>query len=311
VAAAVARERAATTSRRDLARDPAFALVSPTLGTLDEAAYDRALGEDADAALALLADMAAATDERLRALARRLAGRVSIRLAQPRHGASRGVGRLRLVRYGEGVDLDVDASLDALAALSASRLPTEDLRGRGWVRPAVAVSLVIDRSGSMGGGRLAAAALAAAAVAGRMSSEGGGSGPGHGGSGDHSVLAFNDEVLVLKAQRATRPVEQVVDDLLGLRGRGPTDLERALWAARQQLEDSSAARRLVVLLSDCRHTRGAHPAAAARALDASLYVIAPAGDAADARALARAAGGRCVEVSGPSDVPRALAGLAG
>jgi hypothetical protein len=45
----------------------------------------------------------------------------------------------------------------------------------------------------------------------------------------------------------------------------------------------------------------------ARALGSELVVLAPAGDADDARALAAAAGGRCAERAGPSSVPAALA----
>jgi hypothetical protein len=63
-----------------------------------------------------------------------------------------------------------------------------------------------------------------------------------------------------------------------------------------------------VLLSDGRATAGGDALAEARTLD-GLVVLAPAGDADDARALAAAAGGRCVELAGPTSVPAALASL--
>ena len=59
-----------------------FAEISPELGELDESAFDELMAEDPDEALALLADMNGATDERLRALARRLAGRIMVDLAR-------------------------------------------------------------------------------------------------------------------------------------------------------------------------------------------------------------------------------------
>jgi len=249
--------------------------------------------------LGLLADMAGATDERLRRLARRLAGRVAVRLGRTGPARERGVGRLRRVPLAPGGDLDVDASLEVLlAAAAAGRPPAlEDLRSTVWGRPSVALCLLVDRSGSVGGERLATAALAAAAVALRAPE-------------DHSVLAFNDQVIVLKAQDEQRPVGGVVDALLSLRGHGATDLALAFGAARRQLERSTATRRVTVLLSDGRPTTGPDPLPAARQLS-ELLVLAPAGDAAQARELAAAVGARSEELSGPSDVPRALHLLAG
>lgn len=242
--------------------------------------------------------MAGATDEHLRALARRLAGRIAVRLGTSGPARHRGVGRLRSVPLAPGGELDVEASMDALlvAATRAEAPALEDLRGTAWARPAAALCLVVDRSGSVGGQRLAAAALAAAAVALRAPD-------------DHSVLAFNNRVIVVKAQDQRRPVGGVVDDLLVLRGSGTTDLALALDAARAQLERSTASRRLTVLLSDGRPTAGPDPLPYARRLD-GLVVVAPADDAEQARAFAAAAGGRFAELAGPSDVPRALAFLA-
>ena len=296
--AAVAEAARRTTSRRDLSRSPAFAALSPEVGSLDEAAVDDALARDPDTVLSLLADMAGATDERLRELARRLAGRVAVRLGRAGPARERGVGRLRRVPLALGGELDVDASLEVLlAATSSGRAPAlEDLRATQWGRPATAVCLVVDRSGSVGGDRLAAAALAAAVVALRAPA-------------DHSVVAFSDTALVLKAQDEQRPVERVVDALLALRGHGTTDLALALDTARRQLARSSASRRTTVLLSDGRATEGADPLRAARSLD-DLVVVAPGDDADEARSLAARAGARFEVLTGPSDVPRALRLLA-
>lgn len=295
---ALAEASKGSTSRRDLSRNPAFSEISPSLGELDETAFSEQLEIDADTALSLLAEMSAATDERLRALARRLAGRVAIRLGRSGPPRERGVGRLTRVPLQPGGELDVEGSLEALLVAAATGAPPalEDLRGTAWARPSAALALVIDRSGSVGGERLASAALAAASVALRAPQ-------------DHSVIAFNDRALVVKAQDQVRPVEQVVDDLLVLRGSGPTDLALGLDAARSQLERSRASRRLTVLLSDGRPTAGPDPLPYARRLE-GLVVVAPADDAEQARQFAAAAGARFVTLAGPSDVPRALAFLA-
>jgi Mg-chelatase subunit ChlD len=255
------------------------------------------MAADADQALALLADMAAATDPHLRLLARQLAGRVVVELGRRGRLRSGGTGRLATLPWAEGGDLDLDASLDELVTGRAQRRAPDPggLRTRRWGRPGTGLSLVVDRSGSMGGERLATAALAAAAVAWRAPA-------------DYSVVAFAEEAIVVKAQDEHRAAAGVVEDLLRLRGRGTTNLELGLRAAQSQLARSDAATQIVVLLSDGRPTDGGDALGAARALP-RLVVIAPRGDAADARTWALAAGARLAEVAGPSDIPAALSAL--
>lgn len=266
---------------------------------LDESAVEESLAERPDETLALLADMTGATDERLRALARQVAGRIVLDLARTDTARRRGIGRMRTLPMDEtGGDLDLDASVEALQLAAATRVPpsTEELSVRTWARPDTALCLVIDRSGSMTGARLAAAAVAAAATASRAPQ-------------DYSVLAFSDKVLVLKGQRQQRSPEDVVHDVFRLRGFGPTDLALALRVAADQLATSNASRRRVVLLSDCRPTQGTAPEVDAGRLD-ELHIIAPADDAEDARRFARAVGARMAPLVGPAAVPAAFAALA-
>ncbi|HKY14773.1 MAG TPA: vWA domain-containing protein [Microthrixaceae bacterium] len=285
-----------TTSRRDLSRQRRFDEVSPEIGELDEDAFETAMDDDPDAALTLLAELTGATDERLRLLARRLAGRVIVDLARVGVARRRGVGRIDRDRARSAVgDVDLDASVDAIVdARAARRAPNlDDLTVQTWRRPDTALCLLVDRSGSMLGARLAAAAVAAAAVVYRH---------GH----DCSVVAFSDEAIVLKSQDAPRSADELVGDLLRLRGHGTTDVGLAVRTARAQLARSTAGRRVAVLLSDCRPTTGGDPTADAAKLD-ELAILAPDGDLADAQALADAIGGRCVSLAGPAHVPDALA----
>lgn len=266
---------------------------------LDEGAIEESLAERPDDTLSLLGDLTGATDEALRALARRLAGRIVLGIARADTARRRGIGRMRSLPMDEtGGDLDLDSSIEAVQLATATgRAPgSDELSVRAWARPEVAICLVIDRSGSMHGSRLAAAAIAAAAAAERAPD-------------DHSVLAFSDRVLVLKGQEQRRPVGDVVDDVFKLRGHGPTDLALALRVAASQLARSTAQRRRVVLLSDCRATKGTEPERDAAALD-ELHVIAPADDPADAEAFARRVGARFATLSGPSAVPSVFAALA-
>jgi Mg-chelatase subunit ChlD len=205
---------------------------------------------------------------------------------------------MRRARYrpDEG-DIDLDASVEplALARASGAAVDPDDLRVRTWIRPGTALCLLVDRSGSMGGAPLAVAAVAAAAVALRAPM-------------DYSVAAFAADVIIAKGQDDVRPAEHVVTNLLTLRGHGTTDLARALGVARVQLDRSRAARRITILLSDARATVPGDVRGAASALD-ELWVVAPDGDADDARALAADVGARFTTVTGPASVPEAFARL--
>ena len=287
--------RRKSTSRRELARNPNFEQVSPDVGELDEGAVDDMMKNDPDEMLGMLADLTGATDPKLRDLARQLAGRLYLDVARRGPVRPRGIGRLVEQPYRpDAGDLDLDASLEVIAAARAAgeAVDPERLRVRAWSTPSTAICLVVDRSGSMGGKPLATSAVAAAAVAWRS-------------PGDYSVLSFGKEVVAPKSQDRTRPVEEVVDAVLALRGFGTTDVARALEAARDQLARSSAGRRITVLLSDCRATEPGDVVAAAGALD-ELVILAPGGDSDAAEALAGQVGARIATVAGPSDVVDAI-----
>ena len=153
--AAVADAARRTTSRQALGRHPGFEEVSPEVGQLDEAAFDDALEADPDEALALLADLTGATDHHLRDLARRLAGRVVVDVV--RTGAPRGVASAGSATHpptGRPASSTSTAGLEALATARAHGVAPalDELHAREWSRPDLALCLLVDRSGSMGGG---------------------------------------------------------------------------------------------------------------------------------------------------------------
>lgn len=243
----------------------------------------------------MLADMAGATDRGLRELAQVLAGRIVVDLARAGTTTRRATGRLvrRSAIRGTG-DLDLDASLDELlrSRHGAEPMNPDALVVTAWERPETAVCLLVDRSGSMHGARLATAALAAAAVVLRSPSR-------------SSVVAFAQEAVVLAGMGTSVDPGGVVADLLRLRGAGVTDVGLGLRAAARQLERSDSPRRLTILLSDCRSTAGGEPLADALALD-ELAIIAPAGDSADAERLAASVGARFGTARGVADIVDAL-----
>ncbi len=284
-----------TIPRPQLARDPMFDELSPEVGEIDEEALGELFEDDPDHALSMLADMRTATDQALAALASRLAGRLVLDVARVGPVQARGIGKMASspADRAEG-DLDIDRSLDALVGARGthSAVDAEQLRVRHWTRPSTAVALLVDRSGSMSGRRLATAAVAAAACA-------------HRAPIDWSVLAFADRIIAVKSQDDARATTAVVDDLLRLRGRGTTDLGGALQAAARQLERSRAKRRITILMSDCRATTGGDAVAVAHRLE-ELCILAPADDCDEAVEFASRVGARIAEIDGPSGIPIAI-----
>jgi Mg-chelatase subunit ChlD len=277
-----------------LQRHSNFDEVSPEVGELNESAIDEGMQSDPDATMALLADLTAATDPKLRELAKRLAGRLMLDVAQRTPLRRRGLGKLVTAKYRDGGDIDLDASTDAFRGTQNAReIHIEELHVRTWEKRDTALCLLVDRSGSMGGAPLATSAVAAAAIATREPT-------------DYSVLAFSRDVVVAKSQDSYKPGNEVVNSVLTLRGFGTTDIAQALEAAQMQLSRSRAARKIVVLLSDCRSNEPGDIDAAARTIE-ELVVIAPADDDVEARAFAHRVGARVTSVTGPTDIPGALA----
>ena len=301
ISAPEARSQISDAARRTLSREQlaaqhiTFTTVSPQVGRIDEDALAGVMREDADGGVALLADMAVATDVALRADARRLAGRLLPPLG--RVGTPRRRGTRRMVaRSGvaEG-DLDLERTLER----SDGRRPREagELVSRQFAAAPRAVCLLIDRSGSMSGHAVALAAVAAAAVVQAAS--------------DRlrcGVIAFATETMVLRDPRDEVPSERVVDDLLSLRGHGRTDVARALSAAATQLEHVPPGGRTAILMSDCMHTKGADPLGPAGGLD-DLHVLGTSADPDSVeagRALARRGHGRWLPATTLDELARNL-----
>ncbi len=282
-----------TVGRHELARHARFAEISPEVGVLDEQAMGRALAED-PTAFELLAAMTTATDERLRAAAIRLSSRIVLDRARAGRASMRGVSRLRPARGATDGDLDIDASIEGVSAARTEARPVghDDLTTMHWARPRTAFAVVVDRSGSMSGPRLAAAATVAAACALRAPEE-------------HAVLSFAGTVDVIRPLVSDVAPALVAERLLQLSGHGVTRLADALKAAREQLAQARARRRVVILLSDCRSTDADDTVETACSLP-ELIILAPADDHQQAARLADLAGARWGTISHPLEAASTL-----
>jgi magnesium chelatase subunit D len=285
-----------TVSRAQLgAAHAGFAAVSPGLGQLDQGALRDELARDEDGAVALLADLAVATDPELRREARRLARRLLPPLGRAGEPRRPGVRRMVSAAQLTGGDLDLDRTLER----SSGRRPRDPahLVVRRFAAAPRAVCLLVDRSGSMSGHAVALAAVAAAAVVDARS--------------DRlrcSVVAFASEPLVLMGDGLRRPAGGIVDDLLSLRGHGTTDLARALHVAADQLSSVPPGGRTALLMSDAHFTAGEDPSPVAARLDC-LHVLGTSEEPdsiAAATRLARLGGGRYLPAARLSQLAESL-----
>ncbi len=282
-----------TTGRHELSGHARFAEISPAVGVLDEQALHRALAAD-PTAFELLAAMTTATDENLRAAAIRLCAAIVLERARAGRVSAPGISRLRPVRGALDGDLDIDASIEGVWSARAEARPVvlDDLTTLRWARAPTAFAVVVDRSGSMNGARLAAAATVAAACALRAPAE-------------HAILSFAGSVDVIRPLVSDIVPAAVAERLLRLHGHGVTRLADALQAAQEQLARARAPRRVVILLSDCRSTEDEDTVETARALP-ELIILAPVGDHEQAAHLAGQAGARWAAIDHPLDAAAVL-----
>jgi Mg-chelatase subunit ChlD len=195
----------------------------------------------------------AGVDAAVRARARQIASRLSVR--RPNRGITgqRGAGDLVSMRYrGGSDDIDLDATIEVLAERPVPE--DEDIIVRERVRTKRSVVLVVDVSGSMRGERVQTAAATVGALAGELIND------------DLGVIAFWSDAAVLVPIGTPFEPTQLVDLLLRVPAQGLTNVGFPLQIAAAELARKPALDARVLLLSDCVHNAGVDPRDAAARL---------------------------------------------
>jgi len=136
--------------------------------------------------------------------------------------------------------VDVEETIEGLIS-KCKRLEEvtyEDLMVRAPERGRIAVALLLDASGSMGGGKLATMSVAAAVLLRALR------------ECDVALAVFESDVYRVKEVGEDVDMREVVRALLGLEPMGGTCASRALLWAEEQLHEVGSGARALILLSD-------------------------------------------------------------
>jgi Mg-chelatase subunit ChlD len=234
-------------------------------------------------------------DPAVRAMAERIARRLSIRRPTRDHAGTRGSGALESLPYRYASDdIDLDRTLEVLTERPA---PCDtDIIVRERVRTRRAVALLVDVSGSMKGEKIRTMAATVGALAADLESE------------DLALVAFWRDAALLKPLHNCRRSTGLLDDLLRIPAKGLTNVHFALTVGLAELSRSSARQRIALLLSDCVHNAGPDPRLVALRFPRLHVLLQTDGehDAALAAELARLGHGRLAPVRDYRQVAPAL-----
>ena len=255
---------------------------------------------DEDAELVLASADAIEANPIVRARARQIAARLSIRRPRNDRTGQRGAGALASLPYRGGSDeIDLDKTIEVLAE---HPMPDdEDIIVHERVRTRRSVVLAIDVSGSMKGERVQTAAATVGALAGELQHDA------------LAVIAFwSDAAVLLRLGDPVYPMD-LLDTMLRMPARGLTNISFPLELAHQQLARIPVRDARVVLLSDCVHNAGPDPREIAARLPRLDVLIDMSGekDIELGRDLARIGRGRAKLVRTYRDVAPALGVLFG
>ncbi len=234
-------------------------------------------------------------DPAVRATARQIAARLSVRRARRDVTTRRGVGDLLSTPYrGASDEIDLDKTIEVLAERPVPE--DEDIVVRERMRTTRSVVLLVDVSGSMRGERIKTAAATVGAVSSELHADALG------------VIAFwSDAAILLKLGDVVRPMN-LLDDILRIPARGLTNVGFPLELAQQQLARVPARDARVLLLSDCVHNAGPDPRPLAARLPRLDVLLDATGekDVELGRELAAKGRGVCRLIHGHRDVAPAI-----
>ena len=187
-------------------------------------------------------------------------------------------------------DIDLDNTIEAI--IDQCAISSEVIRVFERERTMKAYALIIDRSASMSGLKIALAALLSAMLV--YSSA----------NSSLVITAFNTKVDFIKHFNEILPPNIVVDKILNLKAYGYTDIALALRTTYKELMKSGLSEYIGILITDGEWTAGENPLKYASLFDRLHVVCVPSKWAGFARAIARKGHGEFFFIRNLSDIFR-------
>ena len=241
--------------------------------------------------LAVFASLIGMLTDTVRARAVKIASRLIIKIARQIADTGCRTGKMKLVPgLRDGAEIELDCSLERCTERPEAGI-LENLASYVRQREKTAFVLMFDHSYSMKGMKIILAAVTAAVIA-------------HHFKRDYAVVAFSNQITILKNVADSAGPEQMLQRLFNLELRGDTDIGMALEAGLELTRRFE--HKLGLLLTDGAWNRGSDPLAAATGFDKLSVIGFPPAKEDKIRRLATTGGGSFALVADETEIACAI-----
>ena len=193
----------------------------------------------------------------------------------------------------QGDEIDLDRTLDG--KIENPRLSYDDIFVLDRKKRKKAVVIIMDASGSMYGENLSMAAIAVASLAMNLDLK-----------DEYGVVFFSEKVNVYKHIDQKKHIDEVIKSVLDILPEGRTNIELGLSAGFQEIQRSSIADRMGILLTDGWQNIGRDPMELARRFPKLHVINLPGGSSELSKKISKAGKGKYIMLQSIFDVPKAI-----
>lgn len=190
-------------------------------------------------------------------------------------------------------EIDLDRTFDG--KIENPRLSYDNIFVLDRKKRKKAAVIIMDASGSMYGENLSMAAIAVASLAMNLDLK-----------DEYGVVFFSEKVNIFKHVDQKKHIDEVIKSVLDILPEGRTNIELGLSAGFQEIQRSSIADRIGILLTDGWQNIGRDPIVLARRFPKLHVINLPGGSSELSQKISKAGKGNYIMLKNIFDVPRAI-----